>query len=352
MGRYSAGPWYRKSEDTYYATIGGKPRSLGVKGRHNEAAAWAEYYRRTTGSPLPPAHSAQRPAVAFDTVVARFLTRCEARVAVGQMDASTLEVYRRMLRHAAKKFGGFAAAALDPDELTVWAAGNKRWSWSYQNAILSICVTALRWACRPKVGLVASNPLDGIEKPPRQSRGAKCVLSPEQLAKVLAAAPASLADLLRLMWLTGMRPSEACRATAADYDRASGTIRLAKHKTARKTGRDRVVYLSPAAVELVERLAARRPSGPLLRNARGEPVQVRSAMTTLRRVGKKTGVRTCLYAARHNYLTNLLISGVPDAIVAELAGHTSTNMIHMHYSHIEQNSHVLRAAVAKGPTLP
>src|SRR5580700_7245960 len=73
------------------------------------------------------------------------------------------------------------------------------------------------------------------------------------------------------MTLTGCRPGEVAKVTAADCDLAAGIWVLAKHKTAKKTGTPRVIYLPPEAVELTRELVAKHPEGPLFLNSRGQP---------------------------------------------------------------------------------
>jgi integrase len=58
--------------------------------------------------------------------------------------------------------------------------------------------------------------------------------------------------------------------TAADVNLELGVWTLTKHKTMKKTGRPRVVYLTPTMVELTRRLKDTYPDGPLFRNHRGK----------------------------------------------------------------------------------
>lgn len=60
--------------------------------------------------------------------------------------------------------------------------------------------------------------------------------------------------LIRLVWYTGCRPKEACEARWSDVDWSRGTIRLAKHKTERKTGKERVIFLPPAIQRALRRV--------------------------------------------------------------------------------------------------
>jgi hypothetical protein len=46
---------------------------------------------------------------------------------------------------------------------------------------------------------------------------------------------------------------------------------LSEHNTKKKTGQDRLVYLTPAMLELTRKLMELYPTGPLFRNSRGKP---------------------------------------------------------------------------------
>ena len=52
------------------------------------------------------------------------------------------------------------------------------------------------------------------------------------------------------------------------------------------------------------------------------------------------------YGYRHGYATEALAKGLPDAQVAALLGHSSTAMLHKHYSQLTAQAGVLRQAAA------
>ncbi len=52
------------------------------------------------------------------------------------------------------------------------------------------------------------------------------------------------------------------------------------------------------------------------------------------------------YGSRHTYATSALAKGVPGATVAALLGHSSTAVLHRHYSHLTSQANVLRNAAA------
>jgi integrase len=135
--------------------------------------------------------------------------------------------------------------------------------------------------------------------------------------------------------------------TAADINLDDAVWVLQKHKTQKKTGKPRVVYLTPAMVELTRKLAERHPEGPLFRNSRGKPWTRNAIRCRFRQLRRKLpnlkGVVS--YTYRHSYATDALEQGVGVAQVAELLGHTTTDMVMQHYQHLsEKREHLLQAA--------
>jgi integrase len=99
---------------------------------------------------------------------------------------------------------------------------------------------------------------------------------------------------------------------------------LRRHKTAKKTGRPRVVYLCPEAVELTREQMARHAEGPLFVNSRGQPWTRNAVRIRFRNLRRKhpalTGV--IAYTYRSSFATDALEARVPEASVAALLGHT------------------------------
>ena len=86
-----------------------------------------------------------------------------------------------------------------------------------------------------------------------------------------------------------------------------------EHKTKKKTGRPRVVYLTPAMVALTTRLVEEHPTGPLFRGPRnGSPFTRNGIRCRFRRLRKKLphlkGVIS--YTFRHSFATDALEKGV------------------------------------------
>lgn len=155
-------------------------------------------------------------------------------------------------------------------------------------------------------------------------------------------------EFVSAMQETGCRPSEVARVTAADVNLDAGLWVLKQHKTAKKTRRPRVVYLTPAMVELTRKLVGKYPEGPLFRGpCGGRSFSRNNVRCRFKRLREKlphlAGV--VAYSYRHTFATEALSNGVGIAQVAELMGHTSTEMVSSVYGHLaERLSHMREAA--------
>jgi hypothetical protein len=115
------------------------------------------------------------------------------------------------------------------------------------------------------------------------------------------------------------------------------------HKTAQKTGKDRVIYLSPDLVALVERLCEKHPTGYLFRNRDGGQWTNSSVYLMLKRLRARLGLTSKMiaYSYRHTFATNWLKSGGSIKVLAELMGN-SVAMIEQHYGHLDADRETMR----------
>jgi integrase len=122
---------------------------------------------------------------------------------------------------------------------------------------------------------------------------------------------------------------------------------LATHKTAKKTGKPRLIHLPPEALELTKALMVKLQQGPLFRNSRGEPWTRNAVRIRFRNLRKKhpelKGI--VAYTYRGSFATDALEAGVPDATVAALLGHTNTATLHRFYNRLtSRTAHLAEAA--------
>jgi integrase len=187
-----------------------------------------------------------------------------------------------------------------------------------------------------------------------RSRGRECVLTPEQHAALMAAAPPAVRDLLAFLEATGCRPAEAYHAAARHYDPARKAIVYRHdaappdyvHKTAKRTHKDRVIYVPDDAVARVEALVEARPTGALLRTPTGKRWTSLTAHYHFRRLRRAMGGLTVIpYSYRHTFATRWLLNGGSIKVLADLLGN-SVMMIERHYGHLDADPAAMRRLLA------
>jgi integrase len=340
MARHSTGAWYRKSKNGWYAKIGGKQIPLGIKGIENETAAQRAWHRLMANGavPEPKTESKQADVPTVFAVIEGFLSDAKGRV-----KANTYANYKGLLEPVASHFGVTQATALTATKLLAYA-DRPEWGPSHRHNLIGAVQTAYKWA--EANGVVATNPVKSTRRPSKGSRGRKAVVRPEDHAKLLTAATPELRLFLTILYETGARPNELARLTAADVEFGAGIAVLSDHKTVGTTGKPRMIVLTPRAKALLHAQAVTRPTGLLLRNARGTAWKKDGIGLAVRRARQKAGVNAIAYGYRHTFATDALANGVPDATVAALLGHSSTAMLFKHYSHLTSRADVLRQAAA------
>ncbi len=312
-----------------------------VKGEDNEAEAVRAWHKLLSEEPKPSEQPKLLPkAVAtVRSVLDAFLADLQGRV-----KANTFRNYKGLLDAFSSGHGDMKAEGFTVATATTFV-NRPAWSSSYRHNLLGAIATAFKWA--EGIGLIDVNPLKKLKRPPKASRGSKAVVTEDVHLKLKAVATPALRLLLDLLRETGARPSELSRLTSQDVDFDTGVVILTDHKTAGSTGKPRLIFLTPKAVAILQAQAVRYPTGVLLRNAKGLPWKKDGIGLAMRRASKSAGVKGIAYGYRHGYATSALAKGIPDATVAALLGHSSTTMLHRHYSHLTSQAGVLREAALK-----
>lgn len=339
MARQSDGPWFREATNAWYVTIDGRKVSLRVRGPENRKAAVDAWHKRMAEATNVRPDKSKQSLPTVTEVLEGFLGDASGRV-----KPKTLEVYRYFLDSFSDEFGSMRAAELKPHTVERFSR-KPTWGPTTRHDFIGTVVSAFRWAER--FGLIPRNPLAHVRKPAKVSRGAKVVLTDEQFGRLCKASSPAFRLFLRGLWLTGARPGELTRLTASDVEWDSGVILLDAHKTAEKTGRPRIIYLSAEALTLFRQQAAEHPSGPLFTNSVGGAWTEDAIVNAMRTARERAELPNAVaYGMRHSFATAALVNGIPDAHVAALLGHTNTSMIHKHYSHVGSRADVLRNAAA------
>ncbi len=99
-----------------------------------------------------------------------------------------------------------------------------------------------------------------------------------------------------------------------------------------------MIYLgTDRAREMVARLCADRPEGPILRNSEGKPWVKDAINCAFCRLEKKLGEKYHLGAFRKGYSTEGLKNGVDTITMANLLGHSNGAMLSRIYAKVQQD---------------
>lgn len=348
MARHVEGPWFRTDKNGWYATVTGKKVALKVKGQDNRTEAVRAWHRLMGGLPtehvtplvpVPPPQTNPAPnSLTVGELADLFLDDAAAR-----LKPLTVGQYRTDLDLFRSRFGDTTADRVAPADVSRWLHAMAVCDTTKSIRIRSVSA-AFGWGVR--CGLIAENPIKRVSKPRIRSRGKEAVVSPEVREKLWAKASPAFRRVLTVLHGTGCRPGEAGVITAADFDPANGVVRLERHKSDRH-GQPRLIFVPTDVAVLLSELAVQHPTGPLLRTQAGRPWTGRTITTAMQNLKKRSGVKAMAYGFRHGFATDALVKGLPDAQVAALLGHSSTTMLHKHYSHLTGQSRVLRDALAK-----
>ncbi len=120
--------------------------------------------------------------------------------------------------------------------------------------------------------------------------------------------------IIRFIVATGCRPSEACGLEWDSVSVRAGTAVLGLHKTAKKTGKPRTIYLTPAALAVLAEVPTK--DGPVFLSKRGRPYTPAGLRAILTRKGIPGA-----YCLRHTAAQTWLDDGTDFGVVAGLLGH-------------------------------
>jgi integrase len=343
-------PWFRASKNAWYVEHHFKQVRLG---EHPDDAPPPKKSKSGWNAPPPildafyklmatdPANLPKPEKIAAAIVCDLFLDHSEKHHC-----PDTFANYKHFLQSFCQRYGTLPAAELKPFHVTKWLDDHPSWKGGRRHAVIAVR-RAFSWA--DQQGILSPSPLHTLRagRAKRRTR----VLTKDELTEILAAIKdRQFREFMQAMLETGCRPSEVARVTAANVDLALGVWVFEQHKTDKKTHKPRIVYLTPAMVELSRKLVELYLEGPLFRGPRGKAAFTRQNIRCrFRRLRKKLPhlKHFVCYSVRHTYATSALVKGVGIAQVAELLGHSSTEMVSRTYGHLADQVAHMRAAAAK-----
>lgn len=251
-----------------------------------------------------------------------------------------------ILRDFAEEFAAAVVAELKGIEVLGWINNHVDWrsSWTLKR-VLTTLQACLNWSAR--MGLIERNPIKGINHEGGE-RGRP--MEDHHFRALLRHSDALFRRFLLFLYHSGCRPGEAALLEWADIDWERGLALLMCHKTARKTRKPRVIYLTPVALRLL--LWMFRHDGHTRQrvfvNRRGNPWNRSNLALRMTRTRRRAGVpgEVKMYGLRHRFASNAILSGIDLSMVAELMGHRCLSTT-LHYVHLSQRPQELRNAAAK-----
>lgn len=337
--------WYRKHDGCWYATINDRGRQKQVKlhkgSNTRETRAKAEEVLIQELARLPKHVAARVPTwLTVGHVITGFLV-----YSVKEHEPETHQWYKALLTDFSQRCGRLRIAELRKKHVLDYVKG-RAYNPTSQNKAIGAIKRAFNWAVEEEH--IAANPIAYVRKPKACVRD-RVLDQTERELIVKSIRDRAFADYFAALSLTGCRPGEVAKVTAAEVNLDLGLWVLPQHKTAKRTGKPRIVYLSPPALELTKQLCRERPTGPLFLNRCGKKWTRNAIRCRFRRLRERhpelAGV--VAYTVRSTFATDALEAGVPDASVAALLGHTNTDTLHKFYARLSRRVNHLRDAAAK-----
>lgn len=277
--------------------------------------------------------------VTVAAVVAQFMGWCERH-----RSKATVRSYGGYLKRLDRDFGGREWADVKPLEIDEWldrqakrADGSRVAPDTERLAVVSF-ERLQGWAVEHKV---VEGPilLNRLEKPKGRQR--ERIPTKAETETILAHSSPEFRMAYQALRYCGARPAEICAAQIDDLDPALGAIVLAKHKTARKVGKPRVIPVGQKLSEIITAAIGGRTSGPIFLDERGKQWTPGKLSRIYKIIRDKHGLPKdlVLYLVRHEHGTEMTKRfGIHAAAVALGHASISTTQRYAHLTTDEQRT--------------
>jgi integrase len=285
-------------------------------------------------------------------------------------------VFEVMARGFCALFGSKKVRELKPCDFDNWLAKQDNWNPTSKAHAVSLILAAISWA--KKKGFIITDPLTAkVEKPQPILRGRDARMS-EELMDILIGECfergtynrknktdkqavhlknigfcEQFGNFLWLLRLTGARPVELRNAEAFNYQNGRLVFRWNATKgytwkNAKKTQRDRVIFLTPEAQAFTEECIKKFPNGPIFRTYRGAKwVQTNSTnkwrgwlmkrpkVVAYLREHEIDPIKVVPYSFRHTFACSYL-DATGDIFGCAMMMGTSVKMLQTRYFHMDE----------------
>lgn len=322
-------PRFDEARNAWVTRAGGKLQTLagGPKSTQSEAEAWDAFYAHLAKMGSPVAGSSL-PAITLGRLADRFDNWIEREVDAGRSKQATRDYYRHHIQKFLDAVGGNrAASGLLPHEVEMFKP-----NWQSVQTVQR----PYNWAI--EMGLLKENPVRSVRKPDLGER--QRVLTAGEEKSLLESADKHFRPFLVCMLYTIARPQEVRVLQWKHLVLAPVPMFVLPDFEARKRRKDRKtavrrIFLDETIIKLLEEIAEhRKPRREdfVYLDSRGEPWTSNAVRCRMRRLRNKlnlgaddNGERIVAYTLRHTAATRAYARGVPDRVLAELMGHTSTS---------------------------
>ncbi len=342
MPRHNPEPWFRTERNGYFVTIDSVQHNLHTADKAEAFRLWHQLMAR---APEPP----ESPQVTVVVLLALFLEWVEKQKtpATYAWRSNYLQSFVKFLNGT---YRGLRVADFKPFHVTRWLDQQSKWGVSSRRAAIATVKRAFNWAVEE--GYLDHSPIASLRKPKSPRR--ETILSDEQRQLILnEASDEPFRDVVMLIQETGVRPQEVRTVEARHVDLQNGLwiFPPSEHKTGAKTGQPRIVYLNSQALVITKRLMEQHPTGPLCRNAKGQPWTRNAIRLRFRRMRRRLKdslpENLCAYLFRHTFATGALERGVDVITLAELMGHKDVTMLSQVYQHIRQRTQHMKSSAER-----
>ncbi|MDR3635702.1 MAG: tyrosine-type recombinase/integrase [Isosphaeraceae bacterium] len=330
-----AKPWYRKDRDAWYVEIDGRQRKL-ADGKSSQTEAYRRYLEL---KPDPKNPTTAR--LTSKEVAGLFLKHAKAN-----LKPKTHRWYAMFLDRFTATIGHMDANEIKPMHITDFLDDNPQWNPTSRRGAITSIKRAWNWA--HEEGRITLNQIAKVKRPRALKR--EDILDERECLLYIKSAKEPLNEFLEFIYETGCRPGEAAMIEPRHFKLAFHEVRfrIGEDKTSGKTGKPRVIQLTPRAEEILVGLSKRVKTGTLFRNSRDNKWTEYAIDLAARKARDRAGLdeRAVPYTLRHRWATDALARGVSVEVVAEMMG-SSVEVVLRTYCHLSDHKDLLLAAAKK-----